>query len=109
LNRPIADIENSFENLFDITKPGGEWQCFEDKEFYQNQMESKGRIGYATMEVLLLQLVIHLSPGKWLNQVHLPIGTQLWIQSRLDLQKVTHQTLRTNAIAVRLPQTNARR
>jgi hypothetical protein len=67
LKRPIADIENSFENLFDITKPDGEWLCSEDKEFYQNQVESKGRIGYATMK-LAAPTTIHPSKRRKVAQ-----------------------------------------
>jgi hypothetical protein len=63
LKRQIADIESSF----DITKPDGEWLCSEDKEFYQNQVESKGRIGYATMK-LAAPTTIHSSSIKDIYQ-----------------------------------------
>ena len=37
-----------FDNIFDVTKVGGEWLCKGDRQLYQLQVSSSGRIGYTT-------------------------------------------------------------
>ena len=37
-----------FTKLFDVTNEKGEWLCKEDKEFYELQLSTKGKVGYCT-------------------------------------------------------------
>ena len=39
LKKPTAKTEESFSNLFDVTKPNGVWLCAEDKQLYHSQLQ----------------------------------------------------------------------
>lgn len=58
--KPTAKSEESFSNLFDVTKPDGIWLCLEDKNLYYAQLQSKGEVGYTT-EKLAPKETIHPS------------------------------------------------
>lgn len=58
--KPTAKTEESFSNLFDVTKLDGIWLCLEDKNLYYAQLQSKGEVGYTT-EKLARKETIHPS------------------------------------------------
>ena len=44
----FKNFEDDLASVFDITKTGGNWLCSEDKQFYVQQIESNGAVGYST-------------------------------------------------------------
>ena len=46
IKKPTGDATEVFSSLFDITNINGNWLCREDKQFYQNQITSCGKVGY---------------------------------------------------------------
>ena len=46
--RKKESYEIEIESIFDITKEDGEWLCQEDKELYNLQIKSQGKIGFVT-------------------------------------------------------------
>ena len=43
-------FEIELQKIFDMTKLGGNWLCNEDKDLYNRQIESNGKIGYTTLK-----------------------------------------------------------
>ena len=41
---------DALDELFDITKANGVWLSAEDKQLYYLQVESRGKVGYATLK-----------------------------------------------------------
>lgn len=39
---------NDFTRMFNVTDEKGEWLCREDREFYELQVSTKGKVGYCT-------------------------------------------------------------
>ncbi|ESN97309.1 hypothetical protein HELRODRAFT_178094 [Helobdella robusta] len=55
--------------LFDVTNKTGQWLCAEDKKFYQIQIQSRGKTGYATTKNAS-QSTIHPSKRKIAGKVN---------------------------------------
>ena len=55
-----------FDKIIDVTKVGGEWLCKEDRQLYQLQVSSSGRIGYTTKKNAPLK-TIHPSKRRKLS------------------------------------------
>lgn len=47
---PSEKFDAILSELFDVTNVNGEWKSSEDKEFYQRQKESGGKVGYSTVK-----------------------------------------------------------
>ena len=59
-------FEKILSELFDITKGGGEWLNREDKELYELQVQSNGKVGYTTKRIAPIS-TIH--PSKRIQRI----------------------------------------
>ena len=48
--RPTEKFSSFISELFDVTNVKGQWKNIEDKELYQKQINSRGKIGYSTVK-----------------------------------------------------------
>ncbi|ESO05231.1 hypothetical protein HELRODRAFT_171586 [Helobdella robusta] len=62
-------MREQFDKLFDVTNKTGQWLCAEDKNFYQIQIQSRGKTGYATTKNAS-QSTIHPSKRKIAGKVN---------------------------------------
>lgn len=65
---------DAMNELFDITKVNGQWLTTEDKQLYQLQVKSKGKVGYSTGQVAS-QETIHPSKRRKLPAESLSVST----------------------------------
>ncbi|ESN99966.1 hypothetical protein HELRODRAFT_176266 [Helobdella robusta] len=69
LKKPVGDMREQFDKLFDVTNKTSQWLCAEDKKFYQIQIQSRGKTGYATTKNAS-QNTIHPSKRKIAGKVN---------------------------------------
>ncbi|ESN93381.1 hypothetical protein HELRODRAFT_180908 [Helobdella robusta] len=69
LKKAVGDMREQFDKLFDVTNKTGQWLCAEDKIFYQIQIQSGGKTGYATTKNAS-QSTIHPSKRKIAGKVN---------------------------------------
>ena len=69
LKKPVGDMREQFDKLFDVTNKTGQWLCAEDKKLYQIQIQSGGKTGYATTKNAS-QSTIHPSKRKIVGKVN---------------------------------------
>ncbi|ESN98045.1 hypothetical protein HELRODRAFT_177274 [Helobdella robusta] len=69
LKKPVGDMREQFDKLFDVTNKTGQWLCAEDKKFYQIQIQSRGKTGYARTKNAS-QSTIHPSKRKIAGKVN---------------------------------------
>lgn len=55
--KPSDKFTATLSHLFDVTNVNGEWKSSEDKEFYQSQVESGGKVGYSTVKQAPLESI----------------------------------------------------
>lgn len=55
--RRNEEFEKNLTHLFDITNVSGNWLCSEDKQLYNKQIESGGRVGYTTEKVASMSTI----------------------------------------------------
>jgi hypothetical protein len=60
-------FEDDLPSVFDITKTDGNWLSSEDKHLYEQQIESKGTVGYTTLKLAPMS-TIHPSKRRKLAQ-----------------------------------------